>query len=53
MREAGSDGNRGTRQDHQNYRVVKISLNTKKSPEDLRRLALTQTLIKDYQLMFV
>ena len=36
--------------DYLNYRVVKIGQNTKKSPRDLRRLAVTQTPVKDHQL---
>ena len=36
-----------------NYSMVEIGLNTKKSPGDFRRLAVTQTLVKDYQLTLV
>ena len=43
-------GNQRKDQDHPNYRVVKISLNTQKCSGDLRRLAVTQTPVKDLQL---
>ena len=33
--------------------VVKIGQNTKKSPEDLRRYAVTQTQVENHQLMLV
>ena len=33
--------------------IVKIGQSTKKSPEDLKRLAVTQTPVKDYQLSLV
>ena len=42
--------NRKTGGNHLNYRIVEIGHNTKKSPGDLRRLAVTQTPLKDYQL---
>ena len=42
-------GNR-THKDHLNYSFVKIGQNTRKSPGDLRRLAVTQTPVKDHQL---
>ena len=38
----GGLGNKRTRGDHPNYSIIKISLNTEKSPGDLRRLAVTQ-----------
>ena len=44
---------RGTIQDHPNYNIVTISQNTEKSSGDLRRLAVTQTPVKDHQLMLV
>ena len=37
----GGLGNK-TNGDHPNYSIIKISQNTKKSPGDLRRLAVTQ-----------
>ena len=39
--------------DHLNYSIVKIGQNTEKSPGDLRRLAVTQNLLKEHQLMLV
>ena len=36
--------------DHPNYSIVENGQNTKRSPGDLRRLAVTQTPMKDYQL---
>ena len=39
--------------DHSNYSIVEIDKNTEKSPGDLRRLAATQTLVKDHQLTFL
>ena len=51
--EAGRVGNVRTNGDHQNYNIVKISLNTEKSLGVLRRLGVTQILAKDHQLMLV
>ena len=36
--------------DHSNYYIIKNGQNTEKSPGDLRRLAVTQTPVKDHQL---
>ena len=36
--------------DHPNYNIIEIGQNTEKSPGDLRRLAVSQTPIKDHQL---
>ena len=36
--------------DHPNYSIIKIGQNTEKSSGDLKRLAVTQTLVKDHQL---
>ena len=36
--------------DHSNDSIIENSQNTEKSSEDLRRLAVTQTLVKDHQL---
>ena len=38
---------------HLNYSMAKIGQNTVKSPGDLRRLAVTQNIVKDYQLTLV
>ena len=42
---------RGWVGDHPNYYNIENGQNTKKSPGDLRGLAVTQTLVKDHQLM--
>ena len=42
--------NQMTNRDHLGYRIVKIGQNTEKSLRDLRRLAVTQTLVKDHHL---
>ena len=39
--------------DHPNYTIVENGQNTEKSPGDLRRLAVTQTPVKDHQLMLM
>ena len=49
----GGLGNKRTSGDHSNYCVVEIGKNIKKSPVDLWRLALTQTPVKDHQLMLM
>ena len=36
-----------------NYCIIEIGQNTEKSPEDLRRLAVTQTLVKDHLLTLI
>ena len=46
----GGLGNKRTSGDHPNYHIIKINQNTEKSPGELRRLAVTQTLVKDHQL---
>ena len=48
--ETGGLGNKRTSGDHPNNRIVKIGKNTEKSPGDLRRLAVTQTLVGDHRL---
>ena len=35
--------------DHPDYSIIKISQNTEKSPGDIRRLAFTQTSVKDHK----
>ena len=50
---AGRVGNRRTRRDNPNNSVVKISQNFETSTGVLRRLAVIQTPVKDYQLTFV
>ena len=41
---------RGQRGDNPIYSIIKIGQNTEKSPGDLRRLAVTQTPVKDHPL---
>ena len=36
--------------DHPNYSIVEIGQNTEKSPGDLRKLAVTQTLVRNHRL---
>ena len=48
--ETGGFENKRTSGNHPNYHIVEISKNTEKSPGDLR-LAVTQTSVKDHQLM--
>ena len=38
------------RGDHQNYRILEIGQNSKKSPGDLRGLAITHTPVENHQL---
>ena len=45
--------NKRTSGDHPNYNIVDIGRNTKKTPGDLRRLAVTQTAVRSHQLMLV
>ena len=49
----GRVGNQRMNPDHSNYSIGKIVQNTEKSSGDLRRLAVTQTPVKDYQLMLM
>ena len=44
-------GNKRTCGDHPNNSIIKIGKNTKKSPGDLRRLAITQTPLRNARLM--
>ena len=46
----GGLGNKRTSGNHPNYCLIEIGQNTEKSPGDLRRLAFTQTPVKDHQL---
>ena len=50
---SGRVGNRKKNRDHQNYSIDKIGQDTEKNPGDLRRLALTETPVKDHQLTLV
>ena len=49
----GRLGNKKTSEYHPDYSIIKISQNIEKSPGDLRRLAVTQTTVKDYQQALV
>ena len=49
-KETGRLGNKRTSGDHTNYYIIEIGQNTEKSPGDSRRLAVTQTHLKDHQL---
>ena len=49
----GRLGNKRTRGDHPSYNIIEIGQNTKKSPEDLRRLAVTMTPVENHQLTLV
>ena len=39
--------------DHPNFYIIENDQNTEKSPGDLRRLAVTQTPVKDHQTMLM
>ena len=52
-RGSGRIRNRRTNQDNPNYSITMIGQNTEKSPGDLRRLAVTQTPMKDHQQTLV
>ena len=49
----GGLGNNRTSGDQPNYCIIEIGQNTKKSPRDLRRLAVTQTPVRNYRLTLV
>ena len=46
----GAEGleNQRTSGDHPDYSIIKIGQNTEKSPEDLRKLAVTQIPVMNY-----
>ena len=48
--ETGGFENKRTSGDHPNYSINKIGQNTEKSPGDLRRLAVTQTPVRNHRL---
>ena len=50
IKRTGGLGSWRTSRDYPNYSIIENSQNTGKSPGDLRRLAATQTPVKDYQL---
>ena len=43
-------GNKRTSEDHPDYNIIKINQNSKKSPRDLERFAVTQTPVRNHQL---
>ena len=43
-------GNKRTREEHPNYSFVEIGQNIEKSPEDLRKLLVSETSVENYQL---
>ena len=47
---SGGLGNKRTNGDHPNYYIIEKGQNTEKSPGGLRRLAVTQTLVRDHHL---
>ena len=49
----GALGNQRASGDYPNDTIIKIGLNTKKSPGDLRRLAVTQTPVENHRLTLV
>ena len=52
-KEIGRVGNQRKNRDHPNHSIVEIGHNTENSPGDVRKLAVSQTPVKDYQLMTV
>ena len=42
--------NKRTSKDHPDHCIIKVSQNTEESPGDLRRFAITQTLVKVHQV---
>ena len=51
--ETGGLENMRTSGNHPNYCITEIDQNTEKSSGDLRRLIVTQTLVKDHQLTMI
>ena len=49
----GGLGNKRASGNHPNYSIFKIGQNTKKSPSNLRKLAVTQTPVRNHQLTLV
>ena len=50
---AGRVGNRGTNRDYPNYIIVEVDQNTEKSPGDLMKLIITQTLVICFVLLLI
>ena len=53
VKRIGGLRNKRTSGEHPNYSIVQIGQNTEKCSGDLRRLAVTQTLVKHHQLKLV
>ena len=49
----GGLGVKRTNEDHSNNSIIEIGQNTKKSPGNLRKLAVTQTRVENHQLTLV
>ena len=49
----GGLGNKKISGDYPNYCIIEIDQNTEKSPGNLRRFAVTQTPMKEYQLTLI
>ena len=49
-KKTGISRNQRKNQEHPSLSIVKLGLNTQKSPGDLRRFALRMNPVKDYQL---
>ena len=49
IKRTGGIGRRRTSGDHPNYSIIENGQNAEKSPGDLKRLAVTQTSVKDHQ----
>ena len=50
MKGTGGLEDRRTSGGHPNYNIIEKTQNTEKSPGDLKRLATTQTQVKDHKL---
>ena len=50
IKETGGLGSSRASEDHPNFNIIEIGQNTKRSPGDLKRLAVTQTPVKDHLL---
>ena len=46
----GGLGNKRASGNNPNYCIIEVGQNTEKSPEGLRRLAVTEILVKDHQV---
>ena len=53
LKETGGIGDQRTNRDHSDHIPVKFHMNTEKSPGDLERLTVTQTLVENHQLKLV